>query len=68
MAGVGHFGRIHALKAAASRRARLVGVYDLDAERARAVGWEAGVPPMDFEGLKPEKPSALNALSGTGCT
>jgi predicted dehydrogenase len=51
VAGVGHFGRIHALKAAASARARLIGVYDLDAERARAVGWEAGVPPMDFAAL-----------------
>jgi predicted dehydrogenase len=51
VAGVGHFGRYHALKAAASPRAQLVGVYDLDAERARAVGWEAGAPPLPLEAL-----------------
>jgi predicted dehydrogenase len=51
IAGVGHFGRIHALKAAASPRAQLVGVYDLDPERARTVGWEAGAPPMPLEEL-----------------
>jgi predicted dehydrogenase len=44
VAGVGHFGRYHALKAAASPRTQLVGVYDLDPERARTVGWEAGAP------------------------
>jgi predicted dehydrogenase len=51
VAGVGHFGRYHALKAAASSRAQLVGVYDLDAERARTVGWEAGAPPLPLDEL-----------------
>ena len=51
VAGAGHFGRYHALKAAASGRARLVGVYDLDTERAKTVGWEAGAPNMDFDTL-----------------
>ncbi|WP_284944389.1 Gfo/Idh/MocA family oxidoreductase [Acidisoma cladoniae] len=51
IAGVGHFGRFHALKAAASPRAQLVGVYDLDPERARTVGWEAGAAPMPLEEL-----------------
>jgi predicted dehydrogenase len=49
VAGVGHFGRFHALKAASSKRAQLIGVYDLDPERARAVGWEAGAPSMPLD-------------------
>ena len=51
VAGVGHFGRYHALKAASASRAQLVGVYDLNPERARAVGWEAGAPPLPLEEL-----------------
>jgi len=51
VAGAGHFGRYHALKAAASPRAALAGVYDIDPERARTVGWEAGAPDMDFAAL-----------------
>ena len=51
VAGAGHFGRYHALKAAASPRAMLAGVYDIDAERARTVGWEAGAPDMAFANL-----------------
>lgn len=51
VAGVGHFGRFHALKAAASPRAQLVGVYDRDPERARSVGWEAGTEPLSFDAL-----------------
>jgi predicted dehydrogenase len=51
VAGVGHFGRYHALKVAASTRATLVGVYDPDAERAKTVGWEAGAPDMGFDEL-----------------
>lgn len=51
VAGVGHFGRFHALKAAASPKAQLVGVFDRDPERARAVGWEAGAPPLSFAEL-----------------
>jgi predicted dehydrogenase len=51
VAGAGHFGRYHALKVAAATRARLVGVYDPDLERARTVGWEAGAPDMDLDTL-----------------
>ncbi len=51
IAGAGHFGRYHALKVAASDRARLVGVYDIDTERARTIGWEAGAPHMDLAAL-----------------
>jgi len=40
--GVGHFGRFHALKAAANPRVRLVGVADADAARAASVAAEAG--------------------------
>ena len=51
IAGAGHFGRYHALKAAASDRVRLVGVHDPDTERAKTVGWEAGAPDMAFAAL-----------------
>jgi predicted dehydrogenase len=40
--GAGHFGRFHALKLAAARRAELTGIYDPNTERAQAVAWEAG--------------------------
>ncbi|MCK8784481.1 Gfo/Idh/MocA family oxidoreductase [Roseomonas sp. NAR14] len=49
--GVGHFGRFHALKVAASPRARLVGVHDADPARAAAVAAELGVPAMPAEAL-----------------
>ena len=58
VAGAGHFGRYHALKVAASPRARLVGVFDPDTERAKTVGWEAGAPDMPLEALLP----AIDAL------
>jgi predicted dehydrogenase len=51
IAGAGHFGRYHALKVAASSRARLTGVYDPHLERAKTVGWEAGAKEMGFEDL-----------------
>ena len=51
VAGVGHFGRFHALKVAASRRASLVGLHDPDTVRAVAVGREAGAPPMALDAL-----------------
>ena len=49
--GAGHFGRYHALKAAASARATLVGIHDRDTERAKTVGWEAGAPEMSWDAL-----------------
>jgi len=49
--GAGHFGRFHALKVAASSRAVLAGVSDVDAERARTVGWEAGGPDLGLSDL-----------------
>lgn len=51
IAGAGHFGRYHALKAAASSRTKLSGVYDPDLERAKTVGWEAGAKEQGFEDL-----------------
>lgn len=51
VAGVGHFGRYHALKVAASTRATLVGVYDPHEERAKTIGWEVGAPDMAFDAL-----------------
>jgi len=51
VAGVGHFGRYHALKVAASERATLVGVYDPYEERAKTISWEVGAPHMSFEAL-----------------
>lgn len=46
MAGVGHFGRLHALKYAALPGVRLVGVFDPDAARARRVAAETGARPF----------------------
>ena len=43
--GAGHFGRFHALKVKASRRAVLAGLYDPQTERAAAIGREAGGAP-----------------------
>src|ERR1700677_1541343 len=51
IAGAGHFGRYHALKVAASSRARLAGIHDPDLERAKAVGWETGTQEMYFDAL-----------------
>jgi predicted dehydrogenase len=51
VAGVGHFGRYHALKVAASDRAVLSGVHDPDDERAKAIGWEAGALDLPFPDL-----------------
>src|SRR5690348_9957192 len=51
VAGVGHFGRYHALKVAASERAVLAGVFDTDAERAETIGWETNTTSMDFPSL-----------------
>ena len=51
VAGTGHFGRYHALKVAASARTRLAGVFDPDLERARTIGWEAGVKELGFEDM-----------------
>ncbi len=48
VAGVGHFGRYHALKVAASERAVLAGIFDPDTERAETIGWETSTPSMDF--------------------
>jgi predicted dehydrogenase len=49
--GVGHFGRYHALKVAASERATLVGVHDPNEERAKTIGWEVGAPDLGFDAL-----------------
>ena len=49
--GAGHFGRYHALKVAAASRAMLTGIYDPDLERAKTVGWEAGVQEMAYDDL-----------------
>ncbi len=51
IAGVGHFGRHHALKVAESTRATLAGVFDPDAARAGTVGSEVAAPAMDFATL-----------------
>ena len=51
VAGVGHFGRYHALKVAASSRADLVGIFDPDANRAAAVSQEIGAPPVEWARL-----------------
>jgi predicted dehydrogenase len=49
--GVGHFGRFHALKAAANARVRLAGLHDADPARATAVAAETGTIPLDAAAL-----------------
>jgi predicted dehydrogenase len=50
--GAGHFGRFHALKIAASPRATLAGIADLNPDRAAGVGAEAGgAPALDLPAL-----------------
>jgi len=50
--GAGHFGRFHALKIAASPRATLAGIYDLDPARAAKIGAEAGgAPALSLDAL-----------------
>jgi predicted dehydrogenase len=51
IAGVGHFGRYHALKVAGSEQAVLAGVFDTDDERAGTVGRETRAPALDFAPL-----------------
>ena len=51
VAGAGHFGRFHALKLAASRRAALSGIFDLDPARAEAVARETHTKPLSWEAL-----------------
>lgn len=49
--GVGHFGRFHALKAAANPRVRLAGLHDADPARVAAVAAETGAIPLDAAAL-----------------
>jgi predicted dehydrogenase len=50
--GAGYFGRFHAKQYAASPRAKLVAVVDIDEARARAVAVEFGAEPaFDYRGL-----------------
>lgn len=51
IAGAGHFGRFHALKVAASRRAVLAGLHDPDGARAAAVGREVRAPALPLPDL-----------------
>ena len=59
--GAGHFGRYHALKVAASARATLSGIADVDQERAKTLGWEAGAPDRLFDALLAESDAVIVA-------
>ena len=63
--GVGHLGRLHASLYKQVEAAELVGIYDLDSERAQAVGKEIGCPVFDsFEALVGEA-EAINLVVPT---
>ncbi len=49
--GAGHFGRFHALKVAASRRAALSGISDLDGQRAATLAREVRTAALSWEAL-----------------
>ncbi|WP_297371027.1 Gfo/Idh/MocA family protein [Acidocella sp.] len=51
LVGAGHFGRYHALKLAGAARAKLVGLYDANPERAKEVAWEAGCKALGLDEL-----------------
>lgn len=51
IAGAGHFGRFHTLKAAKGARFDLIGIHDLDPARAAAVAAEAGARAMPLGAL-----------------
>ncbi len=51
VAGVGHFGRFHALKVVTAQRATLAGVFDPDPARAAVVGAETASPALSFADL-----------------
>ncbi|WP_298162554.1 Gfo/Idh/MocA family protein [Acidocella sp.] len=51
LVGAGHFGRYHALKLAGAARAKLVGLYDANPERAKEVAWEAGCKVLGLDEL-----------------
>jgi predicted dehydrogenase len=51
VAGAGFFGRYHAQKVAASKRAVLSGIYDLSAGRAGEIAREVGSRPLAFDAL-----------------
>jgi NAD-dependent oxidoreductase involved in siderophore biosynthesis len=44
--GVGYLGRFHAEKYAASEKAKLVGIVDIDQGRADEIGTKVGAPPL----------------------
>ena len=47
--GVGHFGRFHALKAAANRSISLIGLHDASADRATQTAAEVSPPVLSPE-------------------
>ena len=51
IAGAGYFGRFHAQKVAAARRAVLSGITDRDPARAAALAAELGAPVLDWPAL-----------------
>ncbi len=51
VAGAGHFGRFHALKLAASKRATFSGIYDLDPARAETLARETRTRALEWPAL-----------------
>lgn len=49
--GVGHFGRFHALKAAANPDASLIGLHDASADRAAQIAGEVGAPALSQDAV-----------------
>ena len=55
VAGAGHLGRYHAQKAAKLSETELVGILDLDSQKAQALAGEMGVPEInDFQNVEAE--------------
>ena len=64
VAGAGVFGNYHAQKAAASARTELVGVYDIDLERATRIASQFGAKGFIFDGKGHSRRQALGPIDG----
>ncbi len=63
--GVGYLGRLHVQQLTTIPSAHVVGIYDIDAKRAKAVGKEFGVKPFSSVERLMEKVEALSIVTPT---
>lgn len=59
--GAGHFGRYHALKLSAAKRAAFIGLADPNPARAKEVAWEAGCPVLSVDEIMAQAQAVIIA-------